>query len=517
MHEDARAPGVPSDRSAGPAVLLWLLLVTLLVRFPSLISHPFCIDESYYAAGAVELVSGGTFYRDVVDHKTPGIYLIYAFIYWVTGAYNQTAVHVVLLLVAALSAYVVGLIAREFFGGRAGRWAGTLYALASVIGPANDFQAANTELFMNLPVITALWLCARSWVRQGLTGNEAGAIGLLLGVAVLIRPQAALALLPVAVALYRLRVGPRKLALLAGAMLLPTLALLAWLWRAGALADLKSSMAYAGYYTRCLPLRAKLLNGSLKGLFFLAIDLGLVIPVVALMAYGRRRDQAWAQGAGCWLVSWLLASALAVAAGGRFYPHYFIQVLPPLAIMAARQLTSGERGSNARTRWGKTALTLLALGAGMSVAIAVADRQVWPRAAWHQDRYSAVAEYLRARTTPEDRLFVWGNSPEIYLYAQRRMATRYMSVNYQTGRVWGTPANDLGHPAYREAVPPQTWDNLMSDLERNRPAYIVDAAAGKLNKMDDEPIARHARMAAFLAQNYRLESTVLDVPIFHKR
>jgi hypothetical protein len=34
-----------------------------------------------------------------------------------------------------------------------------------------------------------------------------------------------------------------------------------------------------------------------------------------------------------------LASFVAVSIGGRFYPHYFIQLLPPLTIMAARQLT----------------------------------------------------------------------------------------------------------------------------------------------------------------------------------
>jgi 4-amino-4-deoxy-L-arabinose transferase-like glycosyltransferase len=516
MHEDARALRVPENRSAGPTILLWLLLVTLLLRFPALLSHPFCIDESYYAAGAVELISGGAFYRDVVDHKSPGIYFIYAVIYWLAGSYNQTAVHVVLLLVAALSAYLVGLIAQTFFGGRAGRWAGTLYAMASVIGPANDFQAANTELFMNLPVLTALWLCARSWVGKNLSANEAGAMGLLMGVAILIRPQAALALLPVAVTFFRLRFGARKLLLLLAGVALPTLALLAWLWNAGVLADLQSSMAYARYYTSCLPFRMKLFNGTLKSLFFLAIDVGLIIPVVGLVAYGRRRDQAWTQGAGCWLVSWLLASVVAVTAGGRFYPHYFIQVLPPLAIMAARQLTSGETGNSIRKSWSKAALGLLALGAGMSVAIAVADRQVWPRSAWHQDRYRAVAEYVRAHTGADARIFVWGNSPEIYLYSQRRMATRYMSVNYQTGRVWGTPANDLGHPPYRDGVPALTWDNLMNDLERNRPEIIVDAAAGKLAKMDDEPIPRHARMAAFVEQHYRLETTMLGVPIFRR-
>jgi hypothetical protein len=171
----------------------------------------------------------------------------------------------------------------------------------------------------------------------------------------------------------------------------------------------------------------------------------------------------------------------------------------------------------ARRLLAHTALALLGLGALTSVALAVADRQVWPRSAWHQERYRAVAAYLRAHTPAEARIFVWGNSPEIYLYAERRMATRYASVNYQTGRVWGTPANDPGGQPYRDGVPARTWDNLMADLERSRPEIIVDAAAGRLDKMEDEPIARHPRIAAFVARQYTLATEVLGVPIYRRK
>jgi len=147
----------------------------------------------------------------------------------------------------------------------------------------------------------------------------------------------------------------------------------------------------------------------------------------------------------------------------------------------------------------------------------MADRQVWPRSAWHQDRYQAVAKYVTEHTPPAARLFVWGNSPEIYLYAKRRMGSRYMSVNYQTGRVWGTPANDLGGDPDRKNVPAETWNNLMSDLQHNLPEIIVDAAAGKLDKMDDEPLYRHPRMAAFVTRYYQHETTVLGVPIYRRR
>jgi hypothetical protein len=35
--------------------------------------------------------------------------------------------------------------------------------------------------------------------------------------------------------------------------------------------------------------------------------------------------------------------------------------------------------------------------------------------------------------------------------------------------------------------------------------------------MDDEPISRHPRMAAFVARHYRLEETVLGVPLYRRK
>jgi 4-amino-4-deoxy-L-arabinose transferase-like glycosyltransferase len=341
MSPERRSPDATTP--TGGWFFLWLVGLTCLLRFPALISHPFSPDESYYAAGAAELVSGGAYFRDVVDHKPPGIYLIYAFIYRLAGVYNQTAVHAVLLLVVALSAYFVARITQELFGGRAGRWAGTLYAVTSVVGPAQDFQAANTELFMNLPLLAALWLCARAWARRQISRHQAGVMGFLLGLAILIRPHAAVALVPIGVVLYRRRAGWLAGVIVGGAALLPMVGLIGWLVRADAMGDLRASLAYASYYTQSLPFEVKLANATFKTLFFLAIDVGVVIPAALLLARGRRHDQAWQQGAGCLLVSWLAASALAVGLGGRFYPHYFIQVLPPLAIMAARQLTHWQQ------------------------------------------------------------------------------------------------------------------------------------------------------------------------------
>jgi len=172
---------------------------------------------------------------------------------------------------------------------------------------------------------------------------------------------------------------------------------------------------------------------------------------------------------------------------------------------------------NRQSLLGKIAVLLIVLAASTSVALAMADRRVRPHTAWQQDRYQAVALYLREHTQAQARVFVWGNSPAIYLYARRHMGSRYMSVNYQTGHVWGTPANDLGGRPDWKSVPAESWNNLMADLQRNLPDFIVDAAAGKLDKMDDEPLTRHPRMAEFVARHYLLEKVVLGVPLYRKR
>jgi hypothetical protein len=340
-----RTSEIGAGRGRTPASLRTLLLLaglTFVLRAPALASHPFCIDESYYAAGAAELLAGGTFYRDVVDHKPPGIYLLYALAYRVAGVYNQWAVHALLIATVTLTAYLLGMLTQSYFGAQAGRYAGIVYLAASVVGPANDFQAANTELFMNLPLVAACWLCARLWASGRALKFELFATGGLVAVAMIIRPQAAVVILPIAVIFLRRGIGISKVTWALLGAVLPVAILLMWLGHNDALGDALTSLSYARTYTSSLPFEVKLANATLKTLFFLAIDVGLIIPATVWVARARRSDPTWRSGVAGVLLTWLAGSFVAVAAGGRFYPHYFIQVLPPLAVLAARQLTQWQ-------------------------------------------------------------------------------------------------------------------------------------------------------------------------------
>src|SRR4030095_1799120 len=75
-------------------------------------------------------------------------------------------------------------------------------------------------------------------------------------------------------------------------------------------------------------------KGVVRTLAFLVACLPLVIG--SIMAF-RDEDEIWAGKTAerTALLGLLAASAIGAAAGARFYPHYYVQVIPPLVLVAA--------------------------------------------------------------------------------------------------------------------------------------------------------------------------------------
>jgi len=116
--------------------------------------------------------------------------------------------------------------------------------------------------------------------------------------------------------------------------------------------------------------------------------------------------------------------------------------------------------------------------------------------------YREVAVRMSALTAPEERVFVWGNSPQLYVLAQRPMGSRFSFCNYMTGESPGTPTETGQWNADANQLP-AAWDMLFADLESRRPALFVDAAAAGWDGYDKFPVARYPRLASYLGQHYR--------------
>jgi len=502
------------DHRATLRYAVLLLLVSAVVRSPTLWMHNFNVDEAIYSSMATQMLDGALYFRDVVDHKPPGIYYIYTAVFALFGPYNLTAIHFVLFVTVALTGLLICFIGRRLFHAvPPARVAGLLYVVVGATGPPMDFQAANAELFMNLPTVAALllYLWARTPGRtRGASLGYFGA-GLLLSCAALIKFQAGFVVLAIAAHLLWSG-GPRVLPLLLGlAGLLTPFGGHALLYHAvGAWDAMWWGLTFNSRYVGASPLGFQLLRALLRSLIFLGLAFPLLLPAVAFGVRRRVERLPW-----LFLVTWLLAAAAAVSIGGRYFLHYYVQLGPPLALMGAHRLL----------RWGEGRRWLLRLAAGVValnalvwITVAALDGRLRPHEQWHFDRYAAVGRYVQQHTPASARIFVWGDSPNIYLWSRRRMGTRYLWVNYQVGRVWGTPYDEVDAPdPPSHLIAHETWRPLLQDLERNRPELIIDAAAGKLDEFDRLPLSRFPRVAAIVAAHYTLEARVMGVPIYRAR
>src|SRR5882724_3733926 len=501
--------GVPPDRSKRfRLAALGIILLTVAIRLPSLL-HPQPIDsEAMYSVVANEIVDGGRPYADAVERKPPLLFWTYAAIFELTGKFNWKALHFVALvwtLCAMAGLYVIG---RELFDRNTGLIAVFFYG---VFQPWWSWKnlAFDGEMLMNLPII---WAGAVAFRRSSSRMRpELFPTGALLCAAFLLKQPAAIAAVPLGIYLllpsYRAtRSLTRMNSIIQAAILtagfFAALGLVAIvLWKQGILHD-------AFYWTIAdhdVP-HVFWQKGIVQTLTFLGACLPLVIGVI--MAY-RDEDEIWAgkMPERTALVGLLAASVIGAAAGARFYPHYYVQLIPPLVLLAApyyAQLWSQTiqppywlLRSKVTYLW--LVLTVMALSIAHWIGLA------------SQCAPSEAGRYLFAHSDPADRIFVWGQKVIIYLEAHRRPASRYITTFPLTGHVFGGRVPGLDT---RSRILPGAWSTLQQDFGRHPPAYIVDVQADP--KTAENPISDFPILAKLLREHYQPVARTAEGVIYHR-
>jgi hypothetical protein len=162
-----------------------------------------------------------------------------------------------------------------------------------------------------------------------------------------------------------------------------------------------------------------------------------------------------------WIL-WLAISFAGVAAGFRFFPRYYFQLLPVMVLLAARGYT------RLRGRWRFTALLLLIPLVRFAPTYYYAlHPETWRDTAMDQDSRAAAA-LLRGLAKPGDTLFVWGYRPEIYVYSKLPAATRYLDSQPLTG----VPADR--HLTQSTPVETDASRAHRAELAAARPTFLVD-------------------------------------------
>jgi hypothetical protein len=169
------------------------------------------------------------------------------------------------------------------------------------------------------------------------------------------------------------------------------------------------------------------------------------------------------------LTLFTIFSALTVTPGLYFRPHYFVTILPAVALLAGNFCTVFSRyvtDSGFKRRW-----TMVPIVLGIGALCWLLIRQ-WPfffietpiqasRTLYGREFFPEAVEigrYLEAHTATGDCIAVLGAEPEIFFYAHRRSATGYI---YFYG-VWED-----------STVTERITKEMVREIETAQPRYII--------------------------------------------
>ena len=198
-------------------ISIFSLITVLLIwsRF-SFLALPMDRDEGAYAYTAWRMSEGELPYRDVFDHKPPGIFLIYKAAIAVTDG-STVGIRLFTSIWAALTLAAVFAAGWSLFGRSGGLAAAFFFALfqSSVMLEAVN---SNAEIFMCLPIAIAVF--AFSLRKKHIIFS--GLAGLFLGAAVMIKSSAVFVPAAFIIVLYGLKAPKKELVFfLAGCFMIP--------------------------------------------------------------------------------------------------------------------------------------------------------------------------------------------------------------------------------------------------------------------------------------------------------
>ena len=381
--------------------LFFLLLFALLVAARLCHVEILWAEETLPLAAAQQMRAGKVLYRDVWFDKPPFAPVLYTAL----GGEAGWPLRLAGALYALLCCWIAWGFARDLWGRREGLWAAGLLGFFLIFDFPSSVIPLAADLLMLAPHLAAVWL---AWKRRPLWA------GALAGIAFTINPKGLLVLAVCAA-------WAPSWTLLAGFAAVTGAASL-WMWSAGALPGYWDEVwRWGRIYAGTTFLDSPLKNGLLRTLNWAGFHAAIVIAAVGQASRPVLSDRRR------WIV-WLLISLAGVAAGLRFFPRYYFQILPVIVLLAARAFAEMQ----GRRRAMVALLLLIPLARFAPTYLMAARDAGWRDTAMDRDSRAAAA-IVNAAAKSGDTLFVWGYRPEIYVYSHLPAATRFLDSQPLTG------------------------------------------------------------------------------------
>ncbi len=466
--------------------------------------HILWAEEGYGSAGAVQILHGKMIYRDFWFDKPP----IAALLYVLWGGTAGWALRIAGALFGLLTALAAWRCASALWSEREGYWAAGLVTFYLIF----DIPAAVMTLGPDLIVVPLAFIAISCVLRK-----EPIWAGLWCAVAL---QSNAKALLLVAVVLFW---GGRRHALkIAAAFAAGTAVGLTGLAVTGSLhAYWVQVWEFGRLYSRDTFVEHPVREGGVRSLNWLGFHLALVVPAATVLIKERGRTRFR-------FAIWLCLAAAGVWAGERYFPRYYLILIPPAILLAARGfvLLSGWYGKTevapmTSPQW--RCVFCVCLGLLLIPMIRFGPRYVllaedlllgrphqWGDVVLNQDSQEVAAEIsevIRSRGISDRSLLVWGYRPDLFAYTQLAAGTPYLDSQLLTGVIADR------HLMNTKVSLPAAAQNRLA-LIQSSPTFIVDGL-GPLNPK--LAITEYPELQSWLEENYEEVGRTKDSVVYARR
>ena len=452
--------------------LLAILVLTVVIRI-RLLAAPLERDEGEYAYAGQLILQGVPPYARVYNMKMPGIYAAYALIEAVFGQTHQ-GIHLGLLMVNLCTIVLLFLLAWRLFDEVAGLVAAAAFALLSLGQPVQGIFA-NAEHFVILAALGGILMLLRAIDTQRPGPLLGGSV--LLGSAFLMK-QNGVAFIVFSgsyLLISEIRRRPfegkclfwRCSLFLAGVLAPFTVTWMILYWAGVSETFWFWTFDYAKEYVSSVPLSAGL--STLRTRMSQIAGSAVLVWILAGIGLTALVWNKAARKEGLFVAGFTFFSFLAVCPGFYFRPHYFVLLLPAVALLtgiAIMSLRDVFRRSRPARLWGfpAVAIAIVAIfhgGYQQREFLFVMDPFMASRTTYGTNPFPEsldVARYLKEHTSENDRIAILGSEPQIYFYAQRQSASGYIY----------TYALMETHP-----FAPKMQQEMIREIETANPKYLV--------------------------------------------
>jgi len=501
------------------------------LRFPSFFRSVIDWDETIYFMMAEAWRAGHLPYTTLWDIKPIGLFAIFAVFQTIFGDHVY-AMRIASIVASAATGFLLCLILRRLDRAPGGpRWSfglfgGIVYVLCSIF---DGGISANAELFF-APFTSGAVLLALAPRWRARPALQAFVAGLLIGVAGAVKYVALAEGLPVLMALLlaagdaRGSLGRRLWTALWPLVLgaaIPLLLPVPLYWLTGHLQDFldntvysvlrRAEIGYPFHVGRALMAWVNQIR-TLSPLYLAAAF--LVLATLGRRDAGRpgflgARDAL----ASAVILSWLLAAFVGVASLQFRYVHYFLELLPPLAVATGWVAMRLLDGAGTRARAAVAAILALVLAAQLSSAASIEKETLkpvvnakMPGIGWLRDGPAQIAAAIRPELAahPGAILYVFDYEPILYHLARAVPPTRYAWPAYLVSRKLAQFSNiDVA----------RAFDAIMAQ----KPYLIVVARNTTWHSPEDHTHVAYARIGPELAAHYELWKTFDEAWVYRRR